>query len=192
MIERKHVATPEGQLSFLHRPGSGTPVVFLHGMTNAAIAWPPFFDAVNPQPCSALDFPGHGESDRWPRYHFDVDRDAVVALLDTLDQPGVLVGHSMGGLAACAAAALRPDLVAGVYLEDVTPLFIDNPDRRNYVLLPGVFSIPGLVDRMHTDGLPVSWLAGQMAPFAYDRPHTVGEALTADAIADWADQASNL
>lgn len=188
-MERKVLGFAGRRLSYLTRDGEGTPVVFLHGMTNAATAWPSFFDAVAPRRCFALDFPGHGESDRFDNYGFDVDRDAVLALLDMLDTPVVLVGHSMGGL---AAAAERPEAVRGVYLEDVTPLFVENPAVRSFALLPGVFRLPRLVGEKTAERHPAGWLVQQIGTFRHDERRSVRDALPAAAVEDWAAQAAGL
>ncbi|MCI2956271.1 alpha/beta hydrolase [Agromyces atrinae] len=48
--------------------------------------------------------------------------DAVVALIDTFDEPVVLVGHSGGGAIAHGAVDARPDSVARVVYVDSGPL----------------------------------------------------------------------
>lgn len=48
--------------------------------------------------------------------------DAVVALIDTFDEPVVLVGHSGGGAVAHGAVDARPDRVARVVYVDSGPL----------------------------------------------------------------------
>lgn len=191
-MERKVFRFAGRHLSYLAEGGEGTPVVFLHGLTNAATAWPSLFDAVASRPCIALDLPGHGGSDRFDSYGYDVDRDAVLALLDEIGSAVVLVGHSMGGLAACAAAAEQPEAVAGLYLEDVTPLFLENPARRSFALLQGVFSLPSLVGEMNTEGHQVSWLAEQIGTFRHDEHRSVSEALPASAVQHWAEQAAGV
>src|SRR5690606_15578783 len=102
--------------------------------------------------------------------------------LETLPAPASLVGHSMGGLAACLAAAERPGLVRDIYLEDVTPLFLANTNAASYPLLGYVFSVGGLVDELRQKSLSSFWLAEQMAGFAYDEHRTVGEVLRPEAI----------
>jgi pimeloyl-ACP methyl ester carboxylesterase len=72
----------------------------------------------------ALDLPGHGDSS----WHADVDygperlAGPVVAALETwAPSTDVLVGQSLGGLAAIAVAAARPDLVRRLVVIDVSP-----------------------------------------------------------------------
>lgn len=85
----------------------------------------------------APDLRGHGRSPRWdpadPRHPGDRLTEDLVAVIDGLlagsdvgtpgsgagtAEPLVLFGHSAGGGVAAAAAALRPDRVVGVLLED--------------------------------------------------------------------------
>ena len=66
----------------------------------------------------AFDLPGHG-SDRTPasRVSLDAYAERIVEALDAEDEPVILVGHSMGGMAVSQAAERRPDKVARlVYL----------------------------------------------------------------------------
>lgn len=71
----------------------------------------------------AADLRGHGgttlPTDIVGRRHWHDHRDDLIALLDALDGPPViLAGHSMGGTSALLAAAERPDRVAGLVLFD--------------------------------------------------------------------------
>jgi len=71
----------------------------------------------------APDLRGHGgttlPTDIVGRRHWLDHRDDLIAVLDALDGPPViLAGHSMGGTSALLAAAERPDRVAGVVLFD--------------------------------------------------------------------------
>lgn len=68
----------------------------------------------------AVDLRGHGESD-WPgEYSIELMAHDVAGLLDRLPVTRVdLVGHSLGGLAACLAVVRRPSLVRRLVLEDV-------------------------------------------------------------------------
>ncbi len=68
----------------------------------------------------AVSVRGHGSSD-WPgHYSIQAMADDVTGLLRQLDDPPVdLVGHSLGGLVACAIASAHPELVHRLVLEDV-------------------------------------------------------------------------
>lgn len=71
------------------------------------------------------DLRGRGGSDRdpdWRRYRLDVYVDDMVALLDALAVPQVVVvGTSLGGLVGMSLAAEHRDRVAGLVLNDIGP-----------------------------------------------------------------------
>jgi pimeloyl-ACP methyl ester carboxylesterase len=101
-------------------PASGPPLIFLHGITRCwqdyltlmpalAIRWS----------ATALDFRGHGRSDRAASYLVaDHVRDVLAFLQAHVNEPAVLYGHSLGALAAAGAAAADPERVRAVILED--------------------------------------------------------------------------
>ena len=72
----------------------------------------------------ALDARGHGDSDRAPNAEYTVDalsRD-VLAVLDQIGRPAVLIGASMGGLTSILVAHLAgPQKVTKLVLVDVVP-----------------------------------------------------------------------
>jgi len=132
--------TLEGQELRLHLLATGNPqgrpVLFLHGITENARAFEPILLAL-PDDLYALslDWRGRGESGK-PEIGFGL-REYTGDLLTVWnhfsgysDKP-LLVGHSMGGRAACAFAALYPDLVGGVVLVDPP---ISGPGRRPFPL----------------------------------------------------------
>lgn len=67
----------------------------------------------------AYDQRGHGKSERTADYSLRAFADdAVHVVRDLAKGPTVLIGHSLGALAALGAAAALPELVAGLVLED--------------------------------------------------------------------------
>jgi len=72
----------------------------------------------------AYDQRGHGASGRSPSGHYEPGRFAedLVEIATTFEQPPVVVGASLGGLAALLAeGVLAPGLFAGIVLVDITP-----------------------------------------------------------------------
>jgi len=124
--------------------GAGT-VLLLHGVTDSGQCWAGAAArwAGRPWRLVALDARGHGLSPRWDDERLagrpgDVMADDALAVLEGLDVPVALVGHSMGAAVAVAAAARAPHLVAGVVAEDppwpLPPLTAPDPVRaRAYV-----------------------------------------------------------
>ena len=92
--------------------GSGPPIVFLHGMGASAATWDAVGEALSDRYLTvAVDLPGHGGSpcpDDPDRFTRDAALADVDELLATLDEPAILVGHSLGGYLALAHAATRP------------------------------------------------------------------------------------
>jgi pimeloyl-ACP methyl ester carboxylesterase len=101
--------------------GQGPPLVLLHGITTSAAT----YDWLTPRLAArfrthALDFRGHGSSDRAPGAyeirHFVSD---AVALLDHLgNEPAVVIGHSLGGVVGACLGQQFPDSVRALFLED--------------------------------------------------------------------------
>ncbi len=104
------------------RQGSGPDLVFVHGLTFDRTNWQPIIDRLAGEyRCTAIDLPGHGDSDGPPRLLEDI-AGALHRLLGELgiERP-VVVGHSMGAALTGIYAATYP--VAGVVDVD-QPLFV--------------------------------------------------------------------
>ena len=73
-MERKTVALGNGlTLSYLERAGGSEPLVLLHGITDSAKTYEPLADRISERfKVYALDFRGHGESDK-PDSLYDTD-----------------------------------------------------------------------------------------------------------------------
>lgn len=121
----------------LRRSGDpdGPPMVFLHGLTDSGAGWPGAEQHWGPTySVLALDQRGHGTSPRFTdeqlRAHpGEVMVDDAIRVLEQLDAPVVLLGHSLGGAVALAAGVRRPELVRGLVLEDPAPLGPDDPQQ---------------------------------------------------------------
>jgi pimeloyl-ACP methyl ester carboxylesterase len=96
-------------------------VVLLPGTGETAGDWDVVAAALLPsRTVYAVNLRGHGPSD-WPgSYSIQAMADDVAGLLRQLDDRLVdLVGHSLGGLVACAVASEHPESVRRLVLEDV-------------------------------------------------------------------------
>ena len=123
---------------------SGTPVLFLHGMTDSWRSFelvlphlPPWFRAL------AVSQRGHGDSSRPAEgYHPDDFTGDVAAFVDRLgmERP-VIVGHSMGSVVAQLVAARSPDRARGLVLAGAFPGY-----RGNRVVADLVDAVTRLAD----------------------------------------------
>jgi pimeloyl-ACP methyl ester carboxylesterase len=106
------------RIHYIERPGSGIPVVLLHGLPGTAED----FDAVTPllrgRRTIAIDRPGFGYStDGY--VPFDRQIQAIHELLAKLAiKRAILVGHSYGGTVALGSGERYPEEVAGLVLVD--------------------------------------------------------------------------
>jgi 3-oxoadipate enol-lactonase len=100
----------------------GSPVVLLHGSGSNANTWERVTARLTAagHRSIAVDLRGHATSDRTADYALTSIRNDVVHLLEALDlREVVLIGHSVGGYAALAAALHAPDRITRLVLEDL-------------------------------------------------------------------------
>jgi pimeloyl-ACP methyl ester carboxylesterase len=119
--DSRWIDTPVGPVHVLQREGGGTlpPVVMVHGLGAAAIHWVPLIRRLRPHVSRVItiDLPGHGFSVRPPELTEEVLTTGVLTALDAVHvEPGVVVGNSLGGLAAVRYVLARPERVLGTVL----------------------------------------------------------------------------
>jgi pimeloyl-ACP methyl ester carboxylesterase len=87
----------------------GRPAILIHGWVSDHRAWDSLLPLLaGEHRCYALDLPGFGQSDKPLDRQYTVEEQAatLIALMDALGLDGfALMGHSMGGMIALAAAA---------------------------------------------------------------------------------------
>ena len=118
------------------RPHHEAPtLVFVHGLTDSGEGWPgAVAHWADRYSIVAYDQRGHGASPRFTEeqragHPGDVLVDDLVDLLARLGEAPVVVGHSLGGAVALAAAVRRPDLVRALVLEDPAALGPEEEQR---------------------------------------------------------------
>jgi esterase len=108
--------------------GEGKPLALLHGLFGQATN----FGTVQRRLAVgrrviALDLRNHGASPRAPRMDYPDMAEDVLETLRALEAlPAVLVGHSMGGKVAMAAALEAPAAVARLLVVDIAPVPYDH------------------------------------------------------------------
>lgn len=105
------------------------PVLMLHGAGQNRHAWKNTAAVLVDQGYSVLtvDARGHGDSDWSPDHRYDSEHSGadVLSLLDRFDTRPVVIGASMGGMAALSAQQLRGgDLFRALVLVDIAPGFV--------------------------------------------------------------------
>jgi pimeloyl-ACP methyl ester carboxylesterase len=108
--------------------GEGTPVILVHGLAASLHDWDDLVPALAKEDYAvhALDLLGHGDSMKPPHlgdYSGDTVYGHMKGWLDTLslDQPQILIGHSLGGYLSMRYALENPHQVSGLIL--VNPFY---------------------------------------------------------------------
>ncbi|MEQ7124360.1 alpha/beta fold hydrolase [Actinopolymorpha sp. B11F2] len=124
MTERRIVDVSALRIAYRVDGGPDTPpMVLLHGLTSDGSSWNSVLPAFSAHwRVYVPDLRGHGET-TWPgEYAFGLMKDDLLGFLDRLDlERAVLVGHSMGGVAAYLLAQEHPGRVAALVLEETPP-----------------------------------------------------------------------
>lgn len=102
--------------------GDGAPVVLLHSGGMSSRQWRRLEGLLGrTNRVIAPDFIGSGENPPWPAdvpFRFELDVEAVSAIVEGAGAPVHLVGHSYGGLIALTIARAMPSRVASIAVYD--------------------------------------------------------------------------
>ncbi len=113
------------RIAALRWPGLlGTPtIVAVHGLTANAWAWDPFaHHLAGGAQIVALDLRGRGQSlETAGPYGIRRHADDVAAVIEQLDGPAFVIGHSMGAAVTLMVAQRHPHLVRDIVLVDGGP-----------------------------------------------------------------------
>jgi pimeloyl-ACP methyl ester carboxylesterase len=106
------------RIHYLERPGSGTPIVLIHGLPGTAEDWEDVTPLLTGHRTIAIDRPGFGYS-TGGYVPFDRQLEAIHELLAKLHvvRP-ILAGHSYGGTISLGFAERYPSEVRGLVLVD--------------------------------------------------------------------------
>lgn len=119
--DRKRVDLHGRTVAYRDLPGSGTPILLIHGIGSNADTWADIPERLSARGLRAVavDLPGHGESSRGPG---DYSLGSLASTLrDLLDHLGIdrvhLIGHSLGGGVSMQFTYQFPERVATMLLE---------------------------------------------------------------------------
>lgn len=114
------------------------PILLLHGITDSGQCWPRVaVDLEGSYDAIMTDARGHGRSGTSTDFSIALLADDAAAVIRALglEKPYVW-GHSMGAITAATFAAMYPDLVRAIILEDPPlrdePLFLTTPDKAMF------------------------------------------------------------
>jgi len=154
------VSNSAAGLSYLARPGRGTPVVLLHGIGSRARSFLPLIEALDPRfSVVAWDAPGYGDSPPLAVEAPDASDYAAMLnrLLAELDiSRCILIGHSLGALIAARLAVVSTNRVATLAL--LSPALGYGADRTG----PLPASVAARLDEL--DRLGAAAFAAKRAP----------------------------
>jgi pimeloyl-ACP methyl ester carboxylesterase len=139
----RQVVSSDGTVIAFGESGSGPPLVLVHGTTNDRTS----FRFVEPILADhftvhSIDRRGRGASgDSRGEYRIEQEFDDIAAVVDSLDQPADLLGHSYGATITLGAA-LQCDNLRRLVLYEPTPGVpnVDDPaelDRLDHLLAAG-------------------------------------------------------
>lgn len=112
----KTVASADGTLIAYEQGGSGPHLVLVHGSVSNRRRW----TSIRPRfeehfTVTAMDRRGRGDSGDSPNYAIEREFEDIAAVVNKLDAPVLLFGHSYGALCALEAA-MRTDKLVGLIL----------------------------------------------------------------------------
>ena len=145
------------------------PILLIHGAWHGAWCWDRLIPALTARgrKAVAIDLPGAGD-DATPQAEVTLDLYArrVLDALKALDEPAVLLGHSMGGLSITAAAELAPERIAKlVYLCAFLPhdgdslLGLAEQNDPDETAIKTIFSADGLSVTVEDDAIRPAFYA---------------------------------
>jgi len=109
------------EISFLRR-GNGPPLLLVHGTIADHTRWLPIIPYFEKQfTVYAMDRRGRGESGDSPDYHLLRESEDIAAVVEAIDDPVFLLGHSYGGLVALEAALLTDNIKRLILYEPPVP-----------------------------------------------------------------------
>lgn len=108
---------------------TGSPLLLIHGITSSGESWnniaPHFVEGYR---VLAVDLRGHGKSSKPTKgYNWENDyaKDISGLIENHLEEPPIVIGHSLGASVAAAVAANSPRQVKAIILED-PPVFVND------------------------------------------------------------------
>ncbi len=117
------VTSKDGTTIAYWRRGIGTPVLLVHGATHDHHVWTPVLSTLEQHyRVYAMDRRGRGHSGDAAAYSAEREWEDIAAVIDAIDGPVDVVGHSNGGMYVLEAARLTANVRRLVLYEPTMPL----------------------------------------------------------------------
>jgi pimeloyl-ACP methyl ester carboxylesterase len=105
------IRSKDGTSLAYRRSGTGPPLILVHGTAGSYIRWAPILPALESHfSVYALNRRGRGESGDAENYAIEREFEDVGALVEAIEAPVYLLGHSYGAICALEAALLTPNI----------------------------------------------------------------------------------
>ena len=120
------ITSTDGTMIAYQRSGTGPPLVLVHGTTADHTRWVPILPTLEQHfTVYALDRRGRGESGDAEQYAIEREFEDLVALVNSIEEPVFLLGHSYGALCSLEAARRTTHLKKLVLYEPPIPTGIE-------------------------------------------------------------------
>jgi pimeloyl-ACP methyl ester carboxylesterase len=120
------ITSKDGTMIAYQRSGVGPPLVLVHGTTADHTRWAPVLPALEHHfTVYALDRRGRGGSGDAEPYAIEREFEDIVALVDSIEEPAFLLGHSYGALCSLEAGRRTTHLRKLVLYEPPIPTGIE-------------------------------------------------------------------
>lgn len=130
------VTSTDGTEIAYERTGDGPPLVLVHGTSADHTRWEPVSSALEQRfTVHAVDRRGRGASGDADDYALEREAEDVAAVVGSIDEPAVLLGHSFGALCSLEAA-LRTRLKGLVLYEP--PILVGDHELHDDDALPAM------------------------------------------------------
>ena len=105
------IKSRDGTLIAYEKTGEGPPMVLVHGGTVDHTGWKLVLPKLAKHLTTyAIDRRGRGKSDDSSDYRLELEFEDVAAVVDMIDEPVILLGHSSGGFISLEAALRTENL----------------------------------------------------------------------------------
>ncbi len=127
------IESSDGTLIAYEKTGEGPPMVLIHGTPDDHTYWEMVIPKISKNfTIYAIDRRGRGKSGDGLGYNLDLEFDDVTTVVDMIDQPVILLGHSHGGIVSLEAAIRSKNLSKLVLYEP--PIMKGDKESEEYIL----------------------------------------------------------